>query len=117
MSLRYRFHCREARSSASQVITRLEIFHTALAKGALDRIVLAAARELAHMGITANVVNPGPVDTGWMDEATRSELLRRQPGKSLGTPQSVADVIALLLSPEGAWINGQLIRADGGCSA
>ena len=86
-------------------------------KGALDRIVLAAARELAHMGITANVVNPGPVDTGWMDEATRSELLRRQPGKSLGTPQSVADVIALLLSPEGAWINGQLIRADGGFSA
>jgi len=86
-------------------------------KGALDRIVLAAARELAHLGITANVVNPGPVDTGWMDEATRSELLRRQPGKSLGTPQSVADVIALLLSPEGAWINGQLIRADGGFSA
>ena len=86
-------------------------------KGALDRIVLAAARELAHLGIAANVVNPGPVDTGWMDEATRSELLRRQPGKSLGTPQSVADVIALLLSPEGAWINGQLIRADGGFSA
>ena len=35
-------------------------------KGALDRIVLAAARELAQQRITANVVNPGPVDTGWM---------------------------------------------------
>src|SRR6516164_2041509 len=98
---------REVPIKALRAITRLEIFRTALAK----------ARELAHLGITANVVNPGPVDTGWMDEATRSELLRRQPGKSLGTPQSVADVIALLLSPEGAWINGQLIRADGGFSA
>ena len=35
-------------------------------KGALDRIVLAAARELADLRITANVVNPGPIDTGWM---------------------------------------------------
>ena len=37
-------------------------------KGALDRIVIAAARELADLAITANVVNPGPVYTGWMDE-------------------------------------------------
>lgn len=37
-------------------------------KGALDRIVIAAARELAHLGITSNVINPGPIDTGWMDE-------------------------------------------------
>jgi 3-oxoacyl-[acyl-carrier protein] reductase len=34
-------------------------------KGALDRIVLASARELAHLGIIANVVNPGATDTGW----------------------------------------------------
>jgi 3-oxoacyl-[acyl-carrier protein] reductase len=86
-------------------------------KGALDRIVLAAARELSHLGITANVINPGPVDTGWMDAAVRSEVLQRQPGKSLGTPERVADVIAFLLSPAGAWINGQLIKADGGFSA
>ena len=86
-------------------------------KGALDRIVLAAARELSHLGITANVVNPGPVDTGWMDAAIRSEVLQRQPGRSLGTPERVADVIAFLLSPAGAWINGQLIKADGGFSA
>ena len=47
-------------------------------KGALDRIVIAAARELAHLKITANVVNPGPIDTGWMDEATRKQLIQRQ---------------------------------------
>ena len=38
-------------------------------KGALDRIVIAAARELGPQGISANVLNPGPVDTGWMDQA------------------------------------------------
>ena len=37
-------------------------------KGALDRIVIAAARELGHLGIRSNAVNPGPVDTGWMDD-------------------------------------------------
>jgi 3-oxoacyl-[acyl-carrier protein] reductase len=35
-------------------------------KAALDRITLAAARELEHLGVTANAINPGPVDTGWM---------------------------------------------------
>ena len=40
-------------------------------KGALDRIVIAAARELAELRITSNVVNPGPVDTGWMSEDLR----------------------------------------------
>ncbi|WP_138416865.1 SDR family oxidoreductase [Sinomonas gamaensis] len=86
-------------------------------KGALDRIVLAAARELGHLGISANVVNPGPIDTGWMDDATRAALTARQPGGRLGTPEDVAAVVAFLLSAPGGWINGQLIKADGGFSA
>lgn len=86
-------------------------------KGALDRIVLAAARELGHLGISANVVNPGPIDTGWMDEVTRSALTTRQPGGRLGTPEDVAAVVAFLVSAPGGWINGQLIKADGGFSA
>jgi 3-oxoacyl-[acyl-carrier protein] reductase len=86
-------------------------------KGALDRIVLAAARELGDLGISANVVNPGPIDTGWMDDATRAALTARQPGGRLGTPADVAAVVAFLLSAPGGWINGQLIKADGGFSA
>src|SRR6187455_525410 len=46
-------------------------------KGALDRIVRAAAVELGHLGIRANAVNPGPVDTGWMDAALRERLTQR----------------------------------------
>jgi 3-oxoacyl-[acyl-carrier protein] reductase len=86
-------------------------------KGALDRIVLAAARELAHLKITSNVVNPGPIDTGWMNEKIRKSLLKHQPTGRLGTPQDVANLVGFLLSPAGSWINGQLIKSDGGFSA
>ncbi|MFB0833465.1 SDR family oxidoreductase [Arthrobacter halodurans] len=86
-------------------------------KGALDRIVLAAARELGALGVSSNVVNPGPVDTGWMDDATRAALAARQPGGRLGTPADVAGVVSFLLSPPGGWVNGQLLHADGGFSA
>ena len=86
-------------------------------KGALDRIVLAAARELAHLNIQSNVVNPGPIDTGWMDQSLRMLLVERQPSKRLGTPQDTANLVAFLLSPSGSWINGQLLKSDGGVSA
>lgn len=86
-------------------------------KGALDRIVLAAARELGERKISSNALNPGPVDTGWMTDEVRKALTARQPLGRLGTPADVAAVVAFLLSPAGRWINGQLIRADGGFSA
>ncbi|WP_434615147.1 SDR family oxidoreductase [Arthrobacter sp. A5] len=86
-------------------------------KGALDRIVIAAARELGPLGISSNVLNPGPVDTGWMDDATRAELTSLQPTGRLGMPVDVAGVAAFLLSPAGRWVSGQLIKADGGFSA
>ncbi|WP_207343271.1 SDR family oxidoreductase [Arthrobacter sp. E3] len=86
-------------------------------KGALDRIVIAAARELGGQQISANVLNPGPVDTGWMDDAVRAELTAMQPSGRLGTPADVAPVVAFLLSPAGRWVSGQLVKADGGFSA
>ncbi|WP_405982732.1 SDR family oxidoreductase [Streptomyces sp. NBC_00158] len=85
-------------------------------KGALDRIVLAAAHELARLGITANVVNPGPVDTGWMSDGVREHLLGRTPLGRLGTPRDTADLVGFLCSPQGRWINGQLLKSDGGFS-
>ncbi|MBW4094011.1 MAG: SDR family oxidoreductase [Acidobacteria bacterium] len=86
-------------------------------KGALDRIYLAAARELAPLGISANVVNPGPIDTGWMDEETRAACIAHQPTGRLGTPADVAPTVAFLLSQAGRWVNGQLLKVDGGFSA
>ncbi|MFJ6155191.1 SDR family oxidoreductase [Pseudarthrobacter sp. NPDC092184] len=86
-------------------------------KGALDRIVIAAARELGPQGISANVLNPGPVDTGWMDDEIREALTAQQPTGRLGTPADVAGTVAFLLSPAGRWVSGQLIKSDGGFSA
>ena len=85
-------------------------------KGALDRITLAAARELAHLGVTANVINPGPVDTGWMDDSLRRTVLRETPLGRLGTPRDTADLVDFLCSPAGGWINGQLLMSNGGLS-
>jgi 3-oxoacyl-[acyl-carrier protein] reductase len=86
-------------------------------KGALDRIVISAARELGPRGISANAVNPGPVDTGWMDDATRRALATDQPLGRLGEPQDIADVVAFLVSASGRWVSGQLLHVDGGFSA
>ena len=75
-----------------------------------------SARELAHLGITSNAVNPGPVDTGWMDADTRTALLALQLTGRFGTPQDTADLVAFLLSDKGGWVSGQLIESNGGYS-
>jgi 3-oxoacyl-[acyl-carrier protein] reductase len=83
-------------------------------KGALDRLVLAAAHELGDRGLRANVINPGPVDTGWMDDEVRASGLASQPLGRLGTPTDVAHLVRFLLSDRGGWINGQLLHSNGG---
>lgn len=83
-------------------------------KGALDRVVLAAAHELGSAGLRANVINPGPVDTGWMDEASRADGIAQQPTGRLGTVDDVANLVRFLVSERGRWINGQLLCSNGG---
>ncbi|MET8518160.1 SDR family oxidoreductase [Streptomyces sp. NPDC005077] len=83
-------------------------------KGALDRITLATAHELAHLGVTANVINPGPVDTGWMSDNVREHVLRQTPLGRLGSPKDTAHLVDFLCSPQGQWINGQLLKSNGG---
>ena len=83
-------------------------------KGALDRIVLAAGQELAGRGITANVINPGPVDTGWMTQELVDTIVAATPLGRLGTPRDCANLVAFLCSAEGGWINRQLLMSNGG---
>lgn len=83
-------------------------------KGAMDRIVLAAATELAEHGITANVVDPGPTDTGWMTDDLMSQVVAATAAGRVGRPEDAAALVGFLCSPEGGWVNGQLIRSDGG---
>ncbi|MGM7697448.1 SDR family oxidoreductase [Microbacterium sp. A84] len=86
-------------------------------KGALDRLVISAARELGPLGISANVLNPGPIDTGWMEEGFAEELVSAHPLGRIGTPGDIAAFVSFLLSEEGRWVSGQLLHADGGFSA
>ncbi len=83
-------------------------------KGALDRIIIGAAAELAGVGITANVINPGATETGWMDDRTRTAVLQRNLQPRVGTPTDAANLIRFLLSEQGGWINGQVLYSDGG---
>ena len=106
--------------TGSARIVALTSDHTAFnlpygaSKGALDRIVLAAARELAHLKVSANVINPGPIDTGWMSDDLRRDLTAQTPLGRLGRPQDTAALVSFLLSKEGGWMNGQLLFSDGG---
>lgn len=83
-------------------------------KGALDRIVIAAAVELAPLGITANVLNPGPIDTGWMTPDLAAQLAAQTALGRLGRPEDTAELVSFVLSERGGWINGQLLHSNGG---
>lgn len=83
-------------------------------KGALDRLVLAGTHELAGRGIRTNVINPGPIDTGWMSAEVRAACAAQTPAGRLGGPETVADLVRFLLSARGAWIRGQRLHSDGG---
>jgi 3-oxoacyl-[acyl-carrier protein] reductase len=85
-------------------------------KGALDRITLAAAHEFAYLGVRANVVNPGAVDTGWMSDEQRVSGASQTPLRRNGSPDDTADFVRFLCSAEGGWINGQLLKSNGGYS-
>lgn len=83
-------------------------------KGALDRLVIAAATELSDLRVRANVINPGPIDTGWMSDEIRALGVAETPAGRLGTPDDTANLVRFLLSDQGAWINGQLLYSNGG---
>jgi 3-oxoacyl-[acyl-carrier protein] reductase len=83
-------------------------------KGALDRIVTAAAVELAERGVRANVVNPGPIDTGWMDDTIRRLGIEATPAGRLGTADDTANLVRFLFTETGSWINGQILYSNGG---
>ena len=76
-------------------------------KAGVEGLVRVLARELRGRSISVNTVAPGPVAT--------DESLRRQPPlERLGRPEDIASMVSFLCSADGAWVNGQLLRVNGG---
>jgi len=91
----------------------------AAAKVALESIARSMAVELAPYGIRSNVIQAGVTDTAALRAIPGSAQLKaqarsRNPFGRLTTPRDVANVIDLLSRPEAGWINGEVIRVDGG---
>jgi 3-oxoacyl-[acyl-carrier protein] reductase len=85
-------------------------------KAALERVVVAAAVELAPQGITVNAINPGATDTGWMSRELYERIREATPLGRVGQPEDAAELVVFLCSPRGGWITGQVLVSDGGGS-
>jgi len=89
----------------------------AASKGAVEALTLILARELRGRDITVNAVAPGPTATALFldgkDEQAVVRLAAQAPLERLGTPEDIATVAAFLAGPA-RWINGQVVRANGG---
>jgi 3-oxoacyl-[acyl-carrier protein] reductase len=80
------------------------------AKAALENYTMSAAFELAHLGITANVVYPPVTDTGWVTNEVRRHIEESADLIHVAEPEEVARVIAYLVSDEAKLITGNIIR-------
>lgn len=86
----------------------------AASKGAVEAFTLSLSAEIGRKGITVNAVNPGPTDTGWMDEDLKRELAAKFPSGRVGYPEDAARAVAFLASDAAEWITGQIIHSEGG---
>ena len=83
-------------------------------KYAAESYTRAAAFELGRYGITANIISPGPIQTGWISPELEAQVIKDTPLGRVGQPEDVADVIAFLASEHGRWVSGQMISVSGG---
>jgi 3-oxoacyl-[acyl-carrier protein] reductase len=105
--------------STSVVGTKLETYGVYTAtKAAIETMTAILSKELRGRHITVNAVAPGPVSTELFLAGKSPELIERMakipPLERLGTTEDIASVVSFLAGPDGGWINGQVLRANGG---
>ncbi|KML48386.1 3-ketoacyl-ACP reductase [Burkholderia cepacia] len=105
--------------SSSVIGMRLPTYGVYIAtKAAVEGMTQVLAQEMRGRGISVNAVAPGPVATELFLHGKSPELVDRMakmnPLERLGQPADIAGVVAFLAGPDGAWVNGQILRANGG---
>jgi 3-oxoacyl-[acyl-carrier protein] reductase len=90
----------------------------AATKAGVEAMTHVLSKELRGRNITVNAIAPGPTATAlFLDgkpQAVIDNLTRLAPLERLGQPEDIASAVAFLAGPDGAWINGQVLRANGG---
>jgi len=90
----------------------------AATKAAIETMTAILSKEMRGRSITVNGVAPGPVGTELFLNGKSQELIdhmaKMNPLQRLGTPQDIAATVSFLAGPDGGWINGQVLRANGG---
>ena len=105
--------------STSVVGTKLETYGVYTAtKAAIEAMTGILSKELRGRSISVNAIAPGPTGTDLFFNGKSPELVERfakmVPLERLGTPADIAAAVAFLVGPDGGWINGQVLRANGG---
>jgi 3-oxoacyl-[acyl-carrier protein] reductase len=87
-------------------------------KAAVESMTHILSKELRGRAITVNAVAPGPTGTDLFLKGKTPEqvehLAKMAPLERLGTPEDIAGAVSFLAGPDGSWINGQVLRANGG---
>jgi 3-oxoacyl-[acyl-carrier protein] reductase len=105
--------------STSVVGVKLETYGVyAATKAAIETMSAILSKEMRGRSITVNAIAPGPVATDLFLNGKSPELIdrmsRMNPLERLGTPEDIAASVSFLAGPDGGWINGQTLRANGG---
>jgi 3-oxoacyl-[acyl-carrier protein] reductase len=87
-------------------------------KAAVEAFTHVFAKELRGRNITVNAVAPGPVATELFLHGKSEEQIQHfanmPPLQRLGQPEDIASVVSFLAGPDSGWVNGQVLRANGG---
>ncbi|TWB19052.1 3-oxoacyl-[acyl-carrier protein] reductase [Nitrospirillum amazonense] len=90
----------------------------AATKAAVEALTAIMAQEMRGRSITVNAIAPGPTATELFLNGKPQEvvdrLAKQAPLERLGQPEDIAAAVSFLAGPDGAWINGQVLRANGG---
>ncbi|KAF2439943.1 NAD(P)-binding protein [Karstenula rhodostoma CBS 690.94] len=100
----------------SQILPNYLLYVTT--KGAVEQMTRVLAKDLGRKGIVVNAIAPGPTSTALFLDGKSEELIKTMaswnPFNRLGTPEDIARTAGWLVGPDNTWVQGQIIKTNGG---